>query len=443
MPSVIYLLVAAATLGQSDPGAVVVVDGDLSVVTFALPWGTPYQVDYPTGRVDLWLDSARTAPAAPLTTYTARRNGDVDQNGVIDARDIACFLSVLGDVGPNPINVPCHQFTADLNNDGSVDELDVPYFAEALVSGYPPSGAVLYVEGIAASTALGDAVVELLTDPDEDGTFTVAESSPVTVVAISFSPNLGPVGTPISITIAPAIAPLAFDENTWLTWQGVFQPSGTAPSIPLTFDYSAPRFREQDAANAVVIAGEAPASGAVGLETVSLPGALTGTATLHVGPYIFSKPFAFTPTASPILTAISYDPQTAEPFIGPVPETLEIVMTSNGDGTNEIILAGMAMNHSVVVMEVQRNTFTETDAPSSVLVTLISFDQQSAALQTIPNLSLTRDEQLSDAQSILYHSDFEVPIILVEELLDPDDYSLVLPLHAVDQGHFAITWEGF
>ncbi len=442
MPAMILLLVAAFMLGQGDPGTIVVVDGDLAVVTFALSAGTRYQVDYPTSRLSLWLDSARTIPAAPLTTYTARRNGDVDKNGVINTRDIACFLRVLGNVGPTPVSTPCDQYVADLNGDGTVDELDVLLLVEALLGGYPAEGVVLYAEGIAPSSALGDATVELLTDPGEEGTFTISESSIVTVVDISFSPNMGPLGTPVTISMAPAIPPLAFDENTRLSWAGVFQPSSGEPGVGIAFEYSAAAFREQNEGQAIVIAGESSGQGSVGLEAVGLPGSLAGTATLRVGIYHLKKPFTFTPTAAPLLTAISYDPLTAEPFIGPVPETLEIVMTSNGDGANEIILAGMAMNHCAVIMGVQRNTFTETDAPSSVLVTLRSLDQQGAVLQTVPNLSLVRDEHLSDAQSILYHSEFEVPIILVEEPLDPSDYSLVLPLHAVDQGRLAITLEG-
>lgn len=54
MPSVIYLLVTVQMLGQTEPGTIAVVDGDLAVVSFAFPAGTPYQVDDPISRVNLW-----------------------------------------------------------------------------------------------------------------------------------------------------------------------------------------------------------------------------------------------------------------------------------------------------------------------------------------------------------------------------------------------------
>jgi hypothetical protein len=433
----------SCVIGQQEPGAIAVVGGNDATVTFSLTADAPYQIDFATNLCNVWHDRARTNPAVPMTTYTAREYGDVNGDGEIDTNDVRCFLEVLGPIGPLPHSTPCMSGVADLNDDGQVDELDVPGFAEALVHAFPAEGAVLFVEGLAPSNALGDAAISLLTDPDENGVFTPTATAPATMVEILISPTTGEFGTPISVTMTPAAAPLAFDGNISATWNVVFEPVAGAPSSPFTIRIRPSEFRESSGSQATVIAGESRAIGAIGLEQFALPGTLAGNLVINIGTIRLSKPFSFAPTNGPLLTAISYDALTAQPFLGPTPESLEIVTAGNGDGADENLLAGMTPNHLAAVLELNRNPITESESPSELTVTLISINAFGTTIQSIDNVILHRDDALLTPDHVKYHSDFNVPIVLVDTQLDPAEYSLVVPLYAVDGGRVAILPEGF
>lgn len=547
-----------------DAGTVVVVGGDLETVQFALPAGIDYQLGYAPLRLAIWFDAQQTQPAPPGTTFPSppgqiphgdmngdarvsgddiqtfvdvllgnntdpnllaqadfdengvvdqadvprfvaallgeQRTGDVNRDGQTDGRDIQPFLAVLlgaallpgdldedgdvdltdlglfadvllgldtdpglvgradlngdglahgNDIQPfvqaflNPAPAPDPN-AADLNFSGAVDLADLPLFVDVLLFGITaPSNATitLFAEGLAPSADLCDTPADLLTDPDGDGTFALAATVEFTVVDLNFSPLTGGLGTPITITMTPAIPPLAFDAGTTATWTGVFQPMAGVPTAPFTITYSPAQFRESSASQAVIIAGDGSLLNPPDVAHVSLPGSLPGVLTLHFAACDLSKNVPFDPVGGPILTTIQYDAN-AQPFVGPTPDSLEIVITTNGNGSDEILLAGNYFNHLAVALEIARNAFTDGEAPAAILVTLISRTTAGAELQSTQNLPLLRDDVASNPTTILYHSDFQLPIVLVDVFLDPAGYSLVLPVHAVDQGEIAILPQG-
>jgi hypothetical protein len=125
LSSAIVLIVC---LGQGDPGTVVVVGGDLALVSFQLPGGSEYQIDYPTtppAPSTVWLDSAATVPAVPFTTYIARSLGDFNGDNLVNGDDIGGLVSAVI-AGPfNP--------EGDFNDDGMLDENDIPGFVACLL----------------------------------------------------------------------------------------------------------------------------------------------------------------------------------------------------------------------------------------------------------------------------------------------------------------------
>ncbi|MFH1417442.1 MAG: hypothetical protein ABII12_04045 [Planctomycetota bacterium] len=384
-----------------------------------------------SGTVD-WAD----VPPFVVTLLVGVPHGDVNRDDRVDGTDIQPFVHILlGEYDPE----------ADLNADGVVDLADVPLFVDVLLFGPPsPSSAItLYAEGLAASSDLCDAPIDLLTDPEGDGTFALAGTEELTVVDVTFSPLSGGIGTPVTITLTPAVLPLAFNDGTTARWSGVFQPIVGSPTDNITINYSESQFRETLANQAILIVGDSSVSQTGDISRDSLAGAMVGQMTINFGIVEVSKPLQFVPTSGPVITQIGYD-QDALPFVvDPSSATLEIVMTTNGNGADETLLAGQYFNHLVVALEVDRNLITEAEAPAAITVTLISRTHAGADLQTVPNLSLLRNDVASSPTAILYHSDFSVPIVLTDVLLDPNDYSLVIPVYAADQGEIAILPEGF
>ncbi|GMU32401.1 MAG: hypothetical protein HS101_15020 [Planctomycetia bacterium] len=87
MPGSILTCVASLLLGQSDPGAVVVVSGDMGRVTVPLPAGTPYTLDYDYGEFNGWFDPWRWVLAGNGgTLYFARNRGEFSARSLLESQ---------------------------------------------------------------------------------------------------------------------------------------------------------------------------------------------------------------------------------------------------------------------------------------------------------------------------------------------------------------------
>lgn len=252
-------VVVLAALMPSDPGKVAVVHGDLAVVTFELPEGTPYRAAYPiAARSVNWFDRAETQLVDPDVVYAARSKGDLNGDGVLNGGDIEGFVCIA-------LGAP-FDAEADLNDDGVVDIADVPGFLEAVLHGFPADGVVMYVDAQAPSVSLGDAAVDLLTDPDNDDVFTIDRTQPVTTVQFGM-PAGDLLGRPTEIFMDPAIAPLVFDASTTAVWTGeVLLSTGVGPI--LTVDFTTEQVRERTPDNAAILHGDGVARGVLPDEAV-------------------------------------------------------------------------------------------------------------------------------------------------------------------------------
>lgn len=495
-PLALAMLMIVSTCPPGEPGTVLVVGGGLESIQFTVQERIDCRLNYDIQRLALWFDAEQTYPALPNTTFQSPPagidHGDMNGDAKIDGADIQLFVDVLLGVNTDPdliseadfnengfadsadvppfvvsllVGVPNgdvnhdgkvdgadiqafvnvllggYDAEADLDSSGTVDLADIPLFVEVLLFGMPPpaSTVTLFAEGLSASTSLCDTPVNVLTDPNGTGTFTLAETRDTTVMAFTVSPTNGTFGTPVYITMSPAIVPLVFDSSTSAAWVGVFQPAIGPASGSISMAFSPTQFRETSSGQAVLILGDSSFSCGGGIDTVALPGALQGSLTIQLAGRALSRNAVnLTPTSGPLLTAISYDQQDAHPYIGPTPASLEVVMTGNGNGAAETLLAGLVLNHLAVVMEVDRNGYTQTEAPSNLTVRLISKTSAGEVLQSVDSLTLARDDPMSSPSKFLYHSDFAVPIVLTDAPLDPNNYTLVLPVHATDQGQIVI-----
>lgn len=425
-------IVLIACLGQGDPGTIAVVNGDLAVVTFELAGGTQYQVDYPAQLENVWLDRAMTTPAAPLTTYTARSLGDFNGDDVLNGLDIDGFQTVLVNGPFNP--------EADFDNNGVLDINDIPGFVEAVLAPYPADGVILYVQGLMASTALGDAAIDLYTGTP----FILTDTELVTVVDVTISPLSGPVGAPITITMTPAIAPLAFDANTTARWNGIFQPTIGAPSAPFIIRYSAAQFRESSSSEAVLFVGDGTVINTPDLASHEGPGTTEGAITLDFGGPTLARPLDFAPELDAAKWEwIDYPDGPGgldAPQLGGEPSQLNPWMLGFlqiPDPPEASMLNANGFHHAVVV-RIEQNATTIADSPETVSVDLVSFDQGQVELDRVENLSLGKvpgDD--GDPLHIVYHNDLYHPVILVDVQLNKENYPNIVLLK-IEQGGTAV-----
>lgn len=404
------------------PGIVVVVGGDLRPVTFSLPTSIDYQLSYDAARLALWLDPAQTLPAPPLTTFQSPGqivHGDLNGDALVDGADFKIFVAVVLGVNTDPIVIA----QADFDESGVADVSDAPLFVDALLApgSSQNTGVILYAEGLTASTDLCDTSVDLLTDPQGTGSFALADTAQVTVAELTISPQTGGLGTQVTITLTPAIAPLIFDANTTATWTGVFQPMVGTPSNSFQFQYDASQFNEQGPGQAIIVVGDGTVTNAPDLATVLGPGSIVGTVTVPLAGLSVEGSFTFNPSPAGTWQEIDYLDSaisTGPPVLGSEPTTLEVMVLSIEDdpaNQSEFTLLHAYGFHYAAVVRIEENPTTIANAPTTLAVDLVTLDPAGVEVDRFANLTLTRvagDD--GDPANLVYHNDLTVPIILVD-----------------------------
>jgi hypothetical protein len=412
----------------------VVVGGDLQPITFSLPTGIDYQLSYDAARLGLWFDPARTLPAPPLTTFQTPAqivHGDLTADARINGADIQTFADVLLGVNTDPALIA----QADFDDSGVASLSDMPLFVNALLAAGPFQNTViiLYADGLTVSTNLCDAPVDLLTDPQGTGSFALADTAQLTVADLTINPQTGGLGTPVTITLTPAIAPLAFDANTIATWTGVFQPMVGAPSNPFQIQYDASQFREQGPSQAVIVVGDGTVTGAPDLATTLGPGSIVGMVTIQLAGFSVDGSFTFSPSPAGMWQEIDYlDTSISEgpPVLGVEPDTLEVMVLSIEDDSAdqaEFILLHAYGFHYAAVVKIDENPTTIADAPPTLAVDLVTLDPAGVEVDRFSNLTLTKvagDD--GDPAHLVYHNDLTMPIILVDFPLNQETFPNVI-----------------
>ena len=485
-----------ACLGQGDPGSVVVVGGDLEPIEFSIEAGIDYQLSYNTSRLALWFDEEQTQPAPPNTVFQSPPpqidHGDLNGDTVVNGADVQLFVAVFLGIETDPdlidqadydesgsvnmadvppfvvallvgiphgdvnrdgrvdgtdiqpfVNVLLGEYDpeADLDSNGVVDLADVPLFVDVLLFGPPSSSTTitLFSEGLAPSGGLCDTPIDLLTDTEGDGTFAWAATEEVTVVELTFDPLTGGLGTPVTITMTPAISPLAFDENTTAQWQGIFQPLVGEPSDPFAVTYSAAQFRESSASMASVIVGDGSGPPTLPPEGTP-PGSLIGEFTVTVDDISLIKPFTFLVT-NPAVDWFRLDyPQDEIGYLDD-PPTLESTPLTEiplyevpAGGAVPEFLNVAYFYHAACVFLLDENSITIADAPPTFAVDLVTFDSDGAEFDRVSGVVLTLDSDDEDPNHLTYQSDLLKPVVFVEGTIDPALFSDLTVIRAVENG---------
>ncbi|HUU82904.1 MAG TPA: hypothetical protein VM243_05305 [Phycisphaerae bacterium] len=445
---VVIAVFSPSILLADDPGLVVVVGEEPAPLQLALPALSPYKFAYDPMRISLWDTVAKDNLIPPNTEYTAPTlAGDSEPDCDVDLDDFADFQICFTGTAGGPVGPACAPF--DFESDTDVDLIDYTVF-ENNVSG-PQCGTVslsAFVEGLIPSAALGDVTIDLLTDPDGDGTFDLQETQAVTVISIDVSPVSGPPGTPLTVTLQPAIAPIAFDAATTGDWEGVYQPPLGPPTAPFQTAYDAAQFRESSGSQAILIVGDGSTTNAPDFANLDGPGTTPGIFTFHLAGHSLGRTFTFAPEmgASSAWHSITYDDtstDTGPPLLGAELDTLNLMeLSSDPDPLNPVegVLLSAYAFHLVAVARIEENAATVAEAPDTIDVDLVSYDSAGLELDSVAGLVLAKvagDD--GDPDRIIYHSDLDTPIIMVDVALNKDNYPSVVLLQTESGGSAVVV----
>lgn len=414
--------------------AVVVVDGRTAPVAFVLASGTPYQLDYPNGPsapTRVWFDSAMTAPVVPFTTYTATSRGDFNADNILNGLDVEGFTDAILLGMPNP--------EADFDVDGSVDVEDLLGFVEALVLGLPADGVILFVEGVNASVSLGDAAVDLYLDPDQDLTFTLSDSEPVTSFSITIQAN-GQIGVPSFVSISPAIPPYVFDANTSAVWTGTLLTHfGSHP--PLTVRYNNSELHEQSSDTAAIILGQGNRSGEI--QTALIPfmtGFSRGQLTLNfAGEKLTTPEFDVDHAGQQFrFNTLDFDPHDPGGVMPDYGESVDSMTVLHVTTPADPWIENAWGYHIALEVPVDENADTLAYAPAKISVDLLSLDAVGQVQDSVMNLVLTRIDDDGDPAAINYRSDLLRPLIFIDTPVDEAPFTELHVIHVVAGGSITV-----
>lgn len=418
---VFFVLSSVAVLAQ-DIGLVVVAGEAPVPVQFTVSEFVRYKFDYESSCVALWDSATRDNPIPSGTVFQA---GAAEPGCEVDLSDFAalqtCFSGDGGGLFPG-----CEAFDADMDNDVDLD--DYGAFHGTFIG--PVCNVVfvtVFVEGLVASADLGDVVITLLTDPEGDDTFAVRETQAVTVVSIVVSPTSVQLGTLVTITLAPAVAPLAFGGSTTATWSGDYV-RAAGPPLPVTVAYDADEVLEASAGEARLIAGsgtfDAPLAAFLSV------GTLHGVLSIQFSGVTVTKSqsLAVQETAGG-LHRIAY----GEDNVRSVGAPADSIFVHGAPIPTEEQMLWRVMHHYAAVVPVEKSPETIA-GPTTLDVQVITLDATFSVIGDIFNLTLTRLPDDTDPNDLLYVSDLLRPLFPFNVAVDRGLYADVIPFQTIDNG---------
>ncbi|HUU82028.1 MAG TPA: hypothetical protein VM243_00870 [Phycisphaerae bacterium] len=389
-----------------------------------------------------WLSGPGATPGAQC------EKPDLDGDNDVDLFDLAPFRTLFA--GAPATSPDCD--SADLDEDADVDLGDFGVFQVVFGASQQgmPVAIVVFVEGLTASTALGDVVITLLVDPDGDDVFEPEATQAVTVVSIDLAPSSGALGTPVTVTMSPAIAPLAFDAATTADWEGVYQPPVGPPTDVFQVAYDVSQFRESSLGDAIIVVGDGTFTNAPDPSALEGPGTMAGTLTINFAGLTVGRGFTFAQDlgSAGLWEGLDYvfDPDTGlmePPRLAGEPEYLDMMDLSNDLAPfdpNEFMLLQSYTFHLAVVTRIEENPTTVSDAPQTILVDLVSYDTSGAELDRVEDVVLTMvSGDDGDADHLVYHSNLDTPVIFVDVALNKDNYPNVILLQTEAGGTVSVV----
>jgi hypothetical protein len=309
----------------------------------------------------------------------------------------------------------------------------------------------LYIEGLTTSTALSDTFLMVLADPDRDGQFQIEANRQVTVASISFSPYvLGP-GDLLTITLEPAIPPLAFDELTAAEWQGSYTPPNSPPTPPFTVSYSAEHFRESSPGVAVLVAGDGSMTDAPSFEELNEGGVVWGSFMFHLAGCLLlhrTPPSPFSLNDAEFLWYKIHYPYEGYGYLDE-PPTLEPIPLEElptrwwPPVVYPEFLDTNYYYHTACVLMVDENPETIAGAPDSLLVDVVTYWPIGFEVDRVENVVLSRvPDDDGHPNHLVYRSDLSRPIVFFQQEVPKEYFPDFTILYAVEDGPVVVVSKG-
>lgn len=340
---------------------------------------------------------------------------------------------------------------ADVDGDGTAGSLDIQRLIDGLTGIVDPPLAIWQCD-VARSDRCASLdllrVIDLLNGAGAFDSWNGVSLGPVPATCaepeVTLSPLSGSVGTAITVTIDPAVPPLAFDAGTTATWTGVYQPVVGPPSEPFTITYSASQFRETSSASAVLIVGDGSGVPSLPAGGVS-PGAFVGSLTLFFAGPELQAPLDFQIAGLLIDWFRIHYPEDEFGYLDEPPslsaeplEKIAIYEVSPAGAVPEF-LGTAYFYHTACVLLLDENTITIAEAPPTFVVDLVSFDANDAEIDRVAGVTLTQVSNDGDPDHLTYRSDLATPIVVVEGSIDKEQFPGQIILLGSDGGTVSVV----
>jgi hypothetical protein len=115
------------------------------------------------------------------------------------------------------------------------------------------------------------------------------------VAEVTISPGSGGLGTPITIDLEPAIAPLAFDCLSTVVWEGVYQPPTDPATDPFKVSYAADQVCNNGLGTADIYVGDGTVANLPSVAELAGLGSLEGSLTLNLPGATLERSYSFIP----------------------------------------------------------------------------------------------------------------------------------------------------
>lgn len=290
-----------------------------------------------------------------------------------------------------------------------------------------PGGPItIWIEGRSASTSVGGAIITAVADVNGDGNFELSDAVKTTVVSVSFGVTHGVLGANIPITIAPAVAEMAFDATTTATWNGLFVGTVTGTSSPFEVDYSSAQFRETSSIASSVVLGDGTISSGNPVN-IGLDGRIDGAFSIHFSTLTARKSIRFVVDRSFTFVA-------GAGGAGSEIQPIRIVDPSGPNWGQGITLETAVLNHHLLAILVERNSVTTAASPNSIRVELVSRNQAGTELGRL-SMPVFREIRTDfGANRYVYYSDWLRPIVFVSTAVNPAQHPTLYVLRADSNG---------
>lgn len=264
--------------------------------------------------------------------------------------------------------------------------------------------------------------------------------------ALTVSPTSGTLGTVVTITVNPVVAPRVFGPNSTAVWSGRFvgTTGGVSELFTIRFDADALHEISTSQAEIVVGTGLGAIPSALGdFGTGELQGTLT---VVFDGSAAAAAPIAFTPvTGGNTVRSILYSPSGPggidPPQLGPEPSTAVIyrlsLLPNSTTPTVEQLFAARGA-HLTPVFRAARNASSASAAPSVTKVDVVSYDSDGFEIERIADVVLNRLTD-SDPLFINYAATLTKPLILIDVNVDRQAYPQFYLLTVAVGGSIAVV----